>query len=253
MRNIKPSLLSLGRSSDGNILIGFLIFLPILLSSLAILSASSFYLREKTKVLSICRQNLLEIQGQMSIALEQLEKLNPLAKQLRIQRRNLEYLLSISDIASKPLILAKLARVTARQIKLSTQQRLILRKAEGYAAKHLRLLKTKIYRSRKTLISSSRIPIVAKLAVVPIPAMSLSPSYKTVWNFAQKQAIKVSWVEKPKQVVPSFLRVFIGNMPSVDGECQSTLRRSNRTLSQFNLRKLIRIGQGGRKWQPILL
>ena len=250
MQDTKRSLLYLKQCCSGNVLIGFLIFLPILLSGLAILSASSFYLKEKTKTLSICRQYLLEMQGQMSNALEQLEKLNPSAKQLRLQRRHLEYLLSISDIASKPLILAKLARVTARQIKLSMEQKLIIKKAEGYAAKHLRLLKTKIYGSTETLISSSKVPVYAKLAVVATPSMSLSPSYETAWNFIQKQSIRVSWVEKPHQVVPSFLKTFIGNMPSIKGECRATLRRN---LSLFDLGKLIKVGQGVQKWQPILL
>ena len=80
MQNIRQILLALKRETNGNVLIGFLIFLPILLSSLALLSTSSFYLKEKTKVLSICRQHLLEIQGKMSTALEKLERLNPLAK-----------------------------------------------------------------------------------------------------------------------------------------------------------------------------
>ena len=193
MQSTRKRLLYLRGRHAGNILIGFLIFLPVLLSGLAILSASSFYLKEKTKTLSICRQYLLEVQGQMSNALEQLEKLNPLAKQLRLQRRNLEYLLSISDIASKPVILAKLARVTTRQVKLSMEQKLIIKKAEDYAAKHLRLLKTKIYGSTEALISSSKVPVYAKLAVVATPALSLSPSYETVWNFNQKQSIRVSW------------------------------------------------------------
>ena len=250
MRSIRQNLLFLERNTDGNILIGFLIFLPILLSSLALLSASSFYLREKTKTLSICRQHLLEVQGQMSKALEKLENLNPLAKQLRIQRRNLEYLLSISDLASKPLILAKLARVTAKQIKLFTEQKLIIKKAEGYAARHLRLLKTKIYGSTKTLISSSKVPVSAKLAVVAIPSLSLSPSYKTAWDFTQRQSIDVSWIEKPAQVIPSFLKVFMKGMPSVDGNCQSTLRRSTGVLG---LEKFIKVGQGGARWQPVLL
>ena len=253
MQSIRQSVLFLSKSVDGNVLIGFLIFLPILLSSLALLSTSSFYLKEKTKVLSICRQHLLEIQNKMSIALENLERLNPLAKQLRLQRKNLEYLLSISDIVSKPLILAKLARVTARQIKLSARQKLIIRKAEGYAARHLRLLKTKIYGSNKTLISSSKVPSVARLAVVAIPPMSLSPSYKPAWSFAQKQSIKVSWIEKPHQAVPLFLKTFVGNMPSVKGECRSTLRKAIGGLSSFHLGKFVKVGQGGQKWQPILL
>ncbi len=253
MQSTRRSLLYLKRDSIGNTLIGFLIFLPILLSSLAILSTSSFYLKEKTKALSICRQYLLEIQGQMSIALEKLENLNPLAKSLRIQRRNLEYLLSITDLASKPLILAKLARVTAQQIKLFAQQKLIIKKVEVYAMRHLRLLKTKVYGSKTTLISSSKVPIAAKLAVVAVPSMSLSPSYKTVWNFTQKQSINVSWVEKPAQIVPSFLRSFTGKMPSVSGKCQSTLRRSTTALSSLDLRGFINAGQGGLRWQPILL
>ena len=246
-------LLYLKKSCIGNILIGFLIGLPVLLSGLAILSASSFYLKEKTKTLSICRQYLLEVQGQMSIALEQLEELNPLARRLRLQRRHLEYLLSISDIASKPLILAKLARVKMRQIQLSMKQKLIIKKAEGYAAKHLRLLKARIYGSKKTLVASSKVPVYAKLAVVASPSMSLSPSYKTVWNFFQKQSIRVSWVEKPHQVVPIFLKTFIGDMPFIKGGCRSSLKKSMGSLSLFNLSKLVKVGQGVQKWQPVLL
>ena len=253
MRSISRGLLHLERKTNGNVLIGFLIFLPILLSSLALLSTSSFYLKEKTKTLSICRQYLLEVQGQMSIALEKLENLNPLAKQLRVQRKNLEYLLSISDIASKPLILVKLARVTARQIKLSIQQKFIIKKAEGYAARHLRLLKSKIYGSKKTLISSSKVPAVAKLAVVAVPSTSLSPSYKVAWNFTQKQSINVTWIEKPAQVIPLFLRFFVKGIPPVNGSCKSTLRKSAGNVLRLGLEKFIKVGEGGLRWQPVLL
>ena len=168
---------------------------------------------------------------------------------MRIQRKKLEYLLSITDIASKPLILAQLARVTIKQMKLSVQQKFIIKEAEGYAARHLRLLKTKIYGSKKTLISSSKVPVIARLVVIAVPSMSLSPSYKTTWNFTQKQSIKVSWIEKPVQIIPSFLGFFTGSIPSVRGKCRSTLRKS----SSLSLKGFIKASQGGSRWQPVLL
>ena len=241
---------------DGNALIGFLIFLPILLSGVASLSVSTLYLKEKTKTLSICRQYLLQIQNQMSKSLEHLQKLNPLARRLRLQKRRLQYLLSVSPPVARPALLIRLSYVKGRQMKLAFTQKLLIKKAEAYAAKHLRLLKTKFYGSTKTLIFSSQVPSFAKLAVVATPLTSISPSYETSWNFTKKQSIQVTWTERPLYIMPSFLKFFLKDIPSVNGQCTSTLRKSTSKiggLSNVNPSHFIRGEQGQAKWQAILL
>ena len=222
-----------------------LIFLPLLLSGLASLSVSALYLRDKTKVLSLCRQYVLQIQGQMGRSLEQLQNLNPLAKRLRSQRKEIERLLLTAPPSVREVLLVRLSYVIAQQIQLNIKQRSVMRKAEGYAAGRLRMLKRNI---RQPLVSSSRVPSSAKLAVVAKPRMSLSPSYHTSWNFKERQSIKVSWIERPLRIIPSFLKAFLGPLPSVDGTCRSTLRRAN-TMRK----KIFQEIQEGGKWQPVLL
>ena len=226
----------------------FLIFLPILLAGISSLSLSALYLKEKTKILSLCRQHLLEIQNQMSSSLANLQKLNPLAKKLRIEAKRLQYLLKISPPIAKPAIIAKLAYVKARQVKLTLKQKFLIKKAEAYATKHLRSLKHKIH--GPLLVSSSQVPLTARLAVIASPPTALAPSYHTVWNFTQKQSIQVKWIEQPAHIIPSFLKVFLGSLPSVHGECRSSLRAS-RSITGDVFQVLNK--EGDKKWQSILL
>lgn len=253
MQSIKQNILV---DTTGNVLIGFLIFLPMLLSGVASLSVSTLYLKEKTKALSICRQYLLQIQNQMSKSLEQLQRLNPLAQKLRLQKKRLQYLLLVSPPAARPGLLIRLSHVKGRQMKLALTQKLLIKKAEVYAAKHLRLLKAKFYGSMRTLVFSSQVPLVARLAVIATPPASLSPSYKTSWNFTKRQSIQVTWVENPSYIIPSFLKFFLGDLPYVNSGCTATLRKSTSKiggLSNVNIGYLIGGKQGQTKWQAILL
>lgn len=229
---------------NGHVLVGFLIFLPLLLSGLASLSVSALYLKEKTKILSICRKYTLQIQGQMAENLDLLQKLNPLAKQLRLERKKIERLLLNAPPAIREALLIRLSYVIAKQIKLNLTQRSLIKKAEGYAMQQLRRLKQKIQLS----VSSSQVPLSAKLAVVAEPAMSLSPSYKTAWNFTQQQSIKIRWTEKPLDRIPLFLKTFLGQLPLIKGQCLSTLRRPHWGDNIF-----VQHIQKPMAWQPVLL
>lgn len=235
---------------EGYILIGFLIFFPLLLSGMASLSVSALYLREKTRLLSLCRQHLLEIQGHMSESLEQLQKLNPLAEQLRAEKKETIRLLLNAPPVTREILLARLAYIVAQQIKLRLTQKTLIKKAEAFSAKHLRKLKYKMHQSNH-LISSFKAPVFPKLAVVADPMQSLSPSYKTTWNFSKDQSIKIRWREDFMQAVPSFLKAIVGQLPSVKGHCASTLRQSN--LGGFIFQQVQKQPQEGTKWQPVLL
>ena len=219
MQNIEPKIFM----KNGHILMGFLIFLPLLLSGLASLSVSALYLKEKTKILSICRKYALQIQNQMAENLNSLQKLNPLAKQLRMERKEIEFLLLTAPPVIREALLVRLSYVIARQVKLNFTQRSLIKKAEGYAMAHLRRLKQEI----QPYVSSAQVPLFAKLAVVAEPKISLSPSYKTAWNFTQQQSIKIRWMENPLNKIPEFLKNFLGRLPLIEGQCISSLRRSD--------------------------
>lgn len=161
-----------------------------------------------------CRLSLLQVQEQILKGLEKLKKMNKSAKHLRKRKRsaikNLRYATSSANPTAIVIAKARIAAVTAAQIKFSLKQKSLIAYT-NQKAKHtfnmslLDLKKTAL--KNKLLDFTYKKKIFNKLQVKAFPKNSLSPNYIEVNHFKQKQKISAEWRWSEKWNLINLIRI----------------------------------------------
>jgi hypothetical protein len=222
----------------GFVLVSLLLILPVFISILAILGASSFLLKTDQETRHQCRLELLAAQKTVSEDLARLLLLNPLADSLRKRRA----------LAPNP---AALAEITAEQMALRLQQQILIQHARLVSHHAPLMAQQKISSAlNRSIVGISRLSPRFSLhgGEFPLeasPEDSLTPHYETDRNFEQRQAMKVSWTFPVENYLSantntSWMKSNFENhhvnLNSIHakGECSATLQME------------------GRQWRPIL-
>ncbi len=182
-------------NQNGQSIILLLIILPYLISF--VLAGVLFYktLLQKSESLHICRLGIIEYQTAQLSGLNSLLQLNPIAKGLRVKRKNAEtaYLAAKKSKVPK-LIAAALAyklTVIAEQKAFHLQQKTIIWLAQSRANEIL--LNTKFNISQLTYTFKIQIIGNSKLKIKKQPRSSSSPDYLVRSQFSKKQNVNIKW------------------------------------------------------------
>lgn len=199
-----------------------LTLLPLLLSIAAFATGSFLILRENRRALFECRSGLLDAQEKLLNDMESLLKLNPVARNLKIQRKTAEAALIAS--AANPVALAAaqaaLRFVIAQQNALDVAQRTLIQKANLSSRVRTRAVSKKV----SDEVSSVH---TASLAVSPT-TRELAPEYKVAKEIEDKHTIRVSWIFRPLKSLPDWLNKILGQNPlKFTTECSTTSEKGS--------------------------
>lgn len=210
-------------NQQGNFLILFIFSITIFLGIIGTISASGFYLKQKTQTLTVCRSNLISIQNNMKLNLISLMALNGKAKFLRVSKettkKSLKIALSIGQIKLAATLKGILKKIEISQKILKLKQQALLTSAITFSVAKFISLKSSIS------VDIKQAPFSKKLAVRKVDPWSLTPSYYPEYNFTSKQEIKIIWEEDPLRNVPRFIRKMFANIPMVKGSCAASLKK----------------------------
>ncbi len=194
-------------SDRGQVLIFFLLLLPILGFLVTGLGTNLILLKSKMKQQLLCRDFTYQAQKEIVHGFNQLKNLNPKAKRLRQRRlRALSRLSRATNPYMAAAIAAEIAIITSQQIALKTKQDFIIVKSKTKAK--LQLLK----------IPGLRGPFQTPFSLIAKPKLSLSPSYFNPVNLKYKQDITVNWFIK----IP--IRLTKLTTKPMEGQCGSHIK-----------------------------
>ncbi len=151
----------------------------------ALITASAglfMIVKKKLWAQSLCVKAVLLLQSELKRDVEELLKLNPLARRLNQRRRKAEHAMRAAVKTGNPLSLkiagAALVAVTAEQLALRARQEAIFLRADRRRE-----------RARSDLVRASSRPVTGRryfhrsLALEPEPPAALTPEYKPVQEF----------------------------------------------------------------------
>jgi hypothetical protein len=217
------------------------IFLPVLISAIAVFSAAMMMIYQRTAVDRICKIEVMRLQHEMSGILEKLLRLNRPARTLRIQRAHAEASLTVALDSANPVAIAAAqayrSAIITQQATLASKQQALL--AEAGLAREIADRKMFSHRGEHGLRGSVPRPDHAPtLAVRPNPPDSLSPDYLLADDFRDLQSQTYDYHFDVLERLPDWLkRIFHqkGELPeSMWGNCSASLKNEEK------------------KWKPIL-
>lgn len=195
-----------------------LVWLPLIVTFVG--GTQIFYdvLLKKSESLHVCRKSLLQYQNALQQGLNNLLKLNPRAKSLRVLRAQAD--IAVKAAAGNPYTLAAAKAyqlyIVYLQRSLYSQQMSIIMATETQNAVVL----------ATAIANLNNLPYVEKvrslggtsLAVYKTPKRSQSPDYKTRSHYSRKQNISMKWNIAVNNTSPFFSLM----SPAFSFECSAT-------------------------------
>jgi hypothetical protein len=150
-----------------------------------------YVLKKRTLAQSLCVHRVVSLQNDLSVPLEKLVRLNPLARSLRAQKLAADARLAAALASGNPGLIAAARAlqkaVLLAQMALQKKQLGLLSEArELRVDSRLRLMRE--VRPLKSSPLSSHSPFPLALAVRPLPPGNLTPDYETVPAFELAQS-----------------------------------------------------------------
>lgn len=186
----------------------------------------------------LCREGLLQTQGVLAEAANQLEKLNPRAKKLQNELLRAEKaVIEAPTPYSKAAALAWVAKVKMTQMLFHAKQLAILREAKIQAQTQMLKLRRRI---GQTTVEPAQLPFAFR----EVPKTSLSPSYLPEPFIEEKQRIRLSWrqkVEAPENLkkIKGWLQISGANASilKMQKDCSVSLKKENKWYADLNVGK----------------
>lgn len=213
---------------SGFALVALLFLVPVLLILVSGLALTALSLRNYTIAKSSCRRAVWLAQVDMGKALQELLRLNPEARRLRMQRKLVEAQLAAAKISLQFELVAALqahkALIIAHQSKIrAQQQRLIfqagLRRRNSPVTFKESTLSINIKKVRMQSLTSN-------LAVQFVPPQDLSPDVVVPPGFERRQALTLLWQAELLSEAPMEIMSAL-NIKSLNfnGQCAATLEK----------------------------
>jgi hypothetical protein len=215
-------------NTNGFVMVGLGVLLPLLLIFLFGFISLALVLRNYTIATASCRQEAWETQRALGRNLESLQRLNPRATQLRMERRLAEMNAKTASVSLIPPAIAaaqaRLALVIAQQMVHRALQQKILLEAIVTRAKGHSALPWRARRVHSQMRPS--VDQVAGLAVRADPEGDLTPDYVTRNNFKRAQTIQLKWSANLLAQFPDWLlKNQFFSTQRFAGECAATLKQ----------------------------
>ena len=215
-------------NQEGFFMMILLAISPLLITSIAFLSVLSVSLSQYHKGHQLCRQQLLETQGQLTLIMKKLRDLNPKSQILRAKKRRAKRLLKVA-IKTKviPAIAAAkahLVRVTFKQIKHRGRQEKWLMMARRVQIKSPIQFRRLVKSNFKDSLSKLKSPKY-KFSLKPSPRLSLTPNYLPRINFENQQLASAQWSIRFKDILPDWLSYLVSTSRNLHFRCSATISR----------------------------
>ena len=118
------------RSTRGFVIVGFVVFLPLLTAVMSLVYGGGVMFSLHDRALNNCRKSMLNESAHVRNRWMDVERLNPKARLLRVQRESAEKVYRLAKMTANPKVIAParlhLAEVQARQLVLQTQQKRLI-------------------------------------------------------------------------------------------------------------------------------
>ena len=207
-----------------------LISLPVFITCLMGFTALLFSIRNHDLAQKICIKAVLNAQTQMQIQLEQLLKLNPTAKQLKLSYQHISHLLRIAIKTGEPYTISALKAKKA----ILKQKRLILDRVQKQILKQSQISVQKIFFSFKQQMKKFNISQAAKthntpkaLAVKARYKRGIAPVYYTPSDFSKKQTLSLYWKMPLYHFIPRWIQQVFFTPKLSSYNCASTLKKKD--------------------------
>jgi hypothetical protein len=215
-----------------------LAMVPLLFSLFVVVAASIWVLNKQQQVEALCIRSVLSGQSKMLEHMNGLFQLNPLASQLRLERRAAE--LAVKAAHLKPALLPKakayLHSVQTRQKALRIQQQSLLMGAKRASFQERQWIRTEMQKAGAQVFSWPQFA----LHLSKHPPGSDSPSYKPKNGFRKKQQVVLGGQLPLSQQIPSEVSSrFLKQLSPLPFQCSSTLKAREPHL-------------GGQRWRVVL-
>ena len=242
-----------GRES-GAVAIMLLTLLPVVVALVGVALASYLLLAAHDNTLHRCRERLLEIENARLDRLNALLKLNPSATRLRLEHAHATQALAAA-VPAGPLAVAaaraRLQKVIARQIALSSKQKQLIQSTNSSTAISLRSLRSEIgarYRHTARLYGApAETPAIGTvralsgpLGAQPIQPWSLTPDY-VASNLERQHVIRLWWQVRAAHMLPAWIKAIVesnesGAALSFDAQCATTAEEV-RASEKINIKR----------------
>jgi hypothetical protein len=212
------------KRSRGFALVGLIAILPVALSFLSIVAAAAMVLKHDTQISALCDRETFQLQEAMAKKLDELLKLNPRAKKLIEQKKDLQKCAETDpEPNTKAGCEAALAIVVVQQIILAAQQHIIIGTANTSAQISALKLQNEIKNEHPRVIEHD-------LQVWPKQLIEIAPEYNPVSHFSEAQRIEVHYSTSLAAIVDSTLLKILGvhsiHKSNLSRACAATIVKS---------------------------
>ena len=215
-------------NQEGFFMIILLAISPLLITTIAFLSVLSVSLSQYHKGHQLCRQQLLETQGQLALIMKRLRDLNPKSQILRAKKKRAKMLLKVAIktkvVAAIVLAKARLVKVTFNQVKHRGRQEKWLMMARRVQIKSPIQFRRLVKSNFKNSLSKLKSPKY-KFSLKPSPRLSLTPDYLPRINFEYQQMASAKWSIRFKDILPDWLSSLVSTSQNLHFRCSATISR----------------------------
>ena len=205
-----------------------LVSLPVFITCLMGFVALLFCIRNHDLSQKICIQAVLKAQSQMQLQLEQLLKLNPIAKQLKLSYQHVSRLLKIAMRTGEPFTIssltAKKAILTQKRLVLDRTQKQILQQSQHSVQKMFFSFKHQIKKFQaRQIIKIHNTP--RALAVKARPKRDIAPVYYTPYDFSDLQTLSLQWRMPLYHFIPEWIQQVFFKPELSSYSCAASLKK----------------------------
>jgi hypothetical protein len=222
----------------GFLTISLLIFMPLLISTIAVVAGAFFLFKSDSSTRHECRVQLLNVQAEVAEDLKKLLAMNSRAKALRKRRMMAERAVILAlEPTTKATAQAALLAVIVQQLTFGANQRALILHAKWLSRTGPESARVKIVRTvRQTSSerSTSNLPITTHTQsgafnVVASPIGSPTPDYNPSAEFSKSQRMKVRWNAAITKLLPAwFSQALDLEHLQFSGNCSVTLEKEKR-------------------------